>query len=219
MHVTFFNSNGTVIGTASPGYYADRIEYGDYQGKDVYKISVPQGAKYFKISNGQGKDSVSGQDKLRESVVEPLSINGLYQFVANAERSNIWDTSKPIPDGTGLNAYPYYLTLLNKREPDEDDDEPIITGNGDPVYMATVETGDNGLIKWITRLKEQTVDGKTYDKNDSDTYTAGTVDTEYLDHEASDIRNTGVTAVQVRKWGRCQRSRQDIECLYGNQYP
>ena len=33
MHITFFSdAEGTVVGTASPGYYADKLEYGNYNG-------------------------------------------------------------------------------------------------------------------------------------------------------------------------------------------
>ena len=187
MHVTFYSDENTVIadGTSEPGYYADKLEYGDYDGHDVYKISVPQNAKYFRISNGQGKGDDGSENHYRQSVIEQLSINGLYKFVdEGSTASQYWDGNNT----SNLSSGNYYLTLINKRtDEEEEDDEPVITGSGEPVYIATVETDDDGLIKWITDLR---------------TNEAGEIDTEYVANTKHDIKNTDVRTVKVVKWGK-----------------
>ena len=207
MHVTFYSdANGAEpVGTGNPGYYADKLEYSSYNGSTVYKISVPKGAKYFRISNGQGK-GIGSEQHYRQSVVEQLSVNGLYRFIDASDNpqsvSYYWNYDYTASSNTDLNSHDYKLRLINERVVDEEDDEPVIGGT-DPVYLATVETGYDGLIKWITHLKEKTADGKIYNREDASTYKANTVDDEYLDHTVpGDIQNTNVNTVKVKKWGK-----------------
>ena len=190
MHVTFYSDEGqTLVGTMAPGYYADKLAYGKYDGNDVYKISVPTNAKYFQISNGQGKGNGS-ENHARKSVVQQLSINGLYRFVDASDDPQSLDNYWEDGSVSDLSRGNYYLTLMNERKDGEEDDEPVITGNSDPVYLATVVTDENGLIQKITALRT------VKDENDEDQ-----VDTEYLDHVMADINNSDVKTVRVKKWG------------------
>ena len=210
VHISFYNSSRAVIGNKA-GYLMDQL-MADYEGDSVYRISVPDEAVYFCITNGTGKEQADNTtNNYRTSELTEITQNGLYRFVRKAD-SKLGTSSQTYANANGLDeadistitlSQPlYYLELLNKREDMEDEDVPIIfTGQGDPVYLATVETDKDGLTKQILRLKEKTEEGKTYNKDDDSTYIAGTVDNEYLDHDPEDIENTDVHVVRTKKWG------------------
>ena len=194
MHITFYSDkNGTnVIGTDSPSYIADKLDYGYYaigsESYPVYKISVPDNAVAFSINNGQGKGSGT-ENYYRQSVVEPLSINGLYKFVAGGtEQSDYIDNSSH-----------YKLTLLNERQQGDEDEEEDDVATAD-LHLATIETGLDGMTSKITWLKPEAAEGKVYDPNDTTTHKPNSVDHEYLANEYSDIDAEGKT-VRVVKWG------------------
>ena len=209
IHVTFFDANGQVVGTASPGYLPDKLMSASYTEKDddgvtviggpyddIYRITVPSTASYFQINNGINK----GASKERYSVIEPVVANGLYKFVEDT------DTTKLVPQGStfneNLSANKYMLKLVNKVKQDDD----IITVKIEKLRLARVVTDDTenheGKIKYIQWLKPETAEGMTYDPDNSDTYVAGTVDREYLDHNYNEVGEAaGTRQVKVIKKG------------------
>jgi len=184
VHIKFFDENGGAVGNVQ-GYRMDEL-MADYEGDTVYRILAPSTAKTFQITNGVGKGTGS-YNYTRESVITGISENGLYRFVRKANEV-YGDTPEQAYAKGNESDTKYYLELLNKRDDQDEEDKPIIiTGHGEPIRLATVETGDDGHAKWITYLKR---------KDDSED-----VDDNYLDHTVSDIRNESVKTVKVKKWG------------------
>ena len=58
MHVTFYDQDKQIIGTDLAGYIPDLLKNVNYNSQDVYRIRIPNNAKYFRINNGinKGKD-------------------------------------------------------------------------------------------------------------------------------------------------------------------
>ncbi len=209
MHITFYDANKQVIGTASPGYLPDRFgtcTYDEYDeitswtavtdgGNDVYRITVPSSASSFQINNGINK----GASKERYSVIEPVVANGLYKFVESTTENDIAASFQT----STLNTNRYNLTLVNKVDQDDD----VVTVKTEKLRLATVVTDETagtnqGKIKYIKWLKPETAEGQTYDPDDSNTYVAGTVDREYLDHNYNEVGETaGTKQVKVVKKG------------------
>ena len=201
IHVEFFDeTNRPVVegtnGTNYSGLKPDKLNKG-YNGYDVYRIQVPNGAKYFRINNGE-KDvdgDTNTQWNERQSEKKAVTANGLYQFVQG--KSNAADyiqSGEDIPADEAARENPHYLlTLVNQIQTDEDIPE---TQTND-IKLATVVTKDSknsnkGNIDYISWLK----------LNDEGTQ----VDREYLDHTTADIydppTNTNkVTTVKVVKDG------------------
>lgn len=196
MHVVFYSDaeGQNVIGTDRTGYIPDKLLYSSYEGSDVYRIAIPDGACYFSINNGQAKGSISSYTNYRESEVKQLSINGLYRFVQKADDySKYWNSSSGASSANELDDHYYYFDLINYRPDDQEDDEEEYETASEDVHLARVETGDNGLIKKIIWLKP----AACFEGEDPQT----TVNADYLDYTVSDIDNTDVTEVRVKKWG------------------
>ena len=207
IHITFYDANKQIIGTANPGYLPDKLVSATYTEKgddgvtviggpydDIYRITVPSSASYFQINNGINK----GTSKERYSVIEPVVANGLYKFVEDT------DTTKLVPEGSAFNASDlnsnnYMLKIVNKVKQDDD----IVTVKTEKLRLARVVTDDTenheGKIKYIQWLKPETAEGQTYDPDDSDTYVPGTVDREYLNHQPSDIYNSATGTPLIDK--------------------
>ena len=198
VHITFYsNETGTTaVGNGFAGYVMDKTGITD--GKDVYRIAIPDGANYFSINNGAGKDTGSYLYD-RSSVITKITQNGLYKFV-DADTSLDTNGTKPSQlkdywdcgddnDVTTADEHPYYLELVNKRTIDEDEEVPPATENYD-VHLATVVTkgssnpsaGNIEKIKWLKMNGDE-------------------VDQRYLDHTTADLNKTNVTSVKVIKNG------------------
>ena len=219
MHVVFYDMYHHVIGAES-GYIPDRLGSGstwavtkDANNNEIYRIVVPESAKYFQITNGvnKGLDANDEDTHLKErySEIAEIADNGLYQFVTaadliaagktNTDENYIEGTSVPTAEDN-LYTPKYLLTLVNPLKVDIP--ETIIRD----VKLATVVTGDDGKPKYIKWLRQQPVEGKEYNPNDPTTYHSGTVDTEYLANDPSDVYDpaTGsplVKKVKVKKTG------------------
>ena len=210
LHVTFYDEDKKSIGTKDAGYLPDLLKgydsnedpnnpnwvYVNAEGNDVYRIQVPANAKYFQINNGINKGLTDDVDtKLRErySVIEPITVNGLYKFVDGTHTAAEYlEAGAEVPaDETERHNPNYLLTLVNERHTD---DEPPPT-RIESVKLATIETNDDegSNIRWITYLKP--AEGHESDNPQT------TVDTNYLDHTADNIKNTSVTKVKVVKKG------------------
>ena len=186
LHITFFaDDKGTLpIGTAAPGYKMDKITTSP---DNVYRITIPNGANYFQINNGQQKTSGTTNNNYRQSVIQQLAANGIYQFVTETDTAKVWDCGSDTTAPTAiadLNKYNYYLKLNNPITNAEEEVAPETTT--EDVWLATVVTGDGGTQKYIKALR--TVNGE--------------VDKTYLDHTTADIgEGAGITAVKVVKKG------------------
>lgn len=227
MHVVFYDMYNHIIGAES-GYIPDRLGSGStwsatqVDGSDVYRIEVPASAKFFQITNGvnKGLTEVSGTPtdthlKERYSKINEIADNGLYKFVDNGSSASDYITNDSTVPATENDRYEpkYLLTLTN---PIQEEIAPTIIRD---VKLATVVTKDTrngtppeeGNIDYIEWLKPLPAEGMEYDLNNSDTYQANTVDTEYLDHTTNDIYHpasgstpesgTKVTNVKVKKTG------------------
>lgn len=188
LHITFFaDDKGTLpIGTASPGYKMDKIN------SNVYRITIPNGANYFQINNGQQKTSGTTNNNYRQSVIQQLAANGIYQFVTETDTDKVWacgDNTAVPTDITQLDDYKYYLKLNNPITNAEEEVAPKATS--EYIWLATVVTGDGGTQEYIKNLR--TVNGE--------------VDKTYLDHTTTDIYDpindigNKVTTVKVVKKG------------------
>ena len=204
MHVTFYDQNKNIIGTNLAGYLPDKL--GTYEGSnwtaarhngsDVYRIQVPDNAKYFRINNGINKgltDDTDTKKNERYSEVKEIAENGLYQFVQGSglTASQYIRTGDTLPTDANARYQPeYLLTLLN----------PIVTEEEIPpiriedVHLATVVSDEAdgthpGRIKQIKWLKPDPEDTAA---------TPTTVDAEYL---ANTYPYTDDTKVKVVKKG------------------
>ena len=161
LHILFYDDSDAVIGAASPGYLPELLTK-QSNGHAVYRIAVPEGTASFQLTNGQGKGNGS-INNYRKSVVEPYVANSIYRFSTEGEAST--STNDSHTDG-----YLYHLTgkVLS------DGSSPAAQG-GDPVRLATVITGEDGLPQYITWLKPQPKpdDPDSYDPDDENTYLAG----------------------------------------------
>ena len=208
MHVTFYDANKQILGSDPAGYIPDLLTgYYDENNawvnapsNNVCRIQVPNDASYFSINNGINKGDGT-PSKERHSVIEPITPNGLYQFVTATdltaagktnESANYLAEGSTVPASANSRHNPaYLLTLVNKVQTDEE----IIPVRTSIIKLATVVTDETdtnpGKIKQIEWLKPE--EGVPDDLS--------TVDREYLDHVPSDIRNTSVTKVKVVKTG------------------
>jgi len=205
MHIVFYDENKRPIGvgggTGYAGYKPDRLLNVTISGPhDVYRIQVPNGAKYFQINNGEreetGSTATQTQFNERQSELKAIAANGLYKFVEHeTDPQKYIESTDTMPTGNDetRQAPHYLLTLVNEVETDEDIPET------DTYYvkLATVVTKDSrngtdpdftGNIDYIKWLK----------LNDEGTQ----VDQNYLDHTISDIGEAAhKTAVNVVKKG------------------
>ena len=204
MHVTFYDQNKNIIGTNLAGYLPDKLgaysgstwTAARYNGSDVYRIQVPDNAKYFRINNGINKGLTDDSDTKkneRYSEVKEIAENGLYQFVQGSglTASQYIRTGDTLPTDANARYQPeYLLTLLN----------PIVTEEEIPpiriedVHLATVvsdeaDGANPGRIKQIKWLKPDPEDTAA---------TPTTVDAEYL---ANTYPYTDDTKVKVVKKG------------------
>ncbi len=208
VHIRFFDENNNPIGNTA-GYKMYEL-MAEYEGDEVYRVRIPDSAKKFQITNGIGKNAAnSTYNNYRYSEVKDIKENGLYRFVRSAVNNFGENSTSAYANANGLNGTVtiqnigtplYYLELLNE-EKESDDGLIVIGGSDEPVYLATVETGYDGLTKWITALRTKTVNGKEV------------VDDEYLKNTLDDIKNTSVTEVKVKKWGKYFW--KEIEAPYG----
>lgn len=183
MHVIFYDANYSPVGTES-GYIPDKV--GTHTSGTVYGIQIPSGARYFRITNGQNKQTVtSSHNHYRSSEVKEIAVNGLYKFVdSSTTPSDIWDSSVTPTTPAQLNSGNYYLDLINEIE---DDDDPPETSTQD-VRLAQVETKDDGTMNKITWLKPDPEDNTK-------------VDSKYLGNTMSDVGVEGKTEIKVKKMG------------------
>ena len=208
MHVTFYDANKQLLGydpagyipDLLTGYYDENNAWVNAPSNNVCRIQVPNDASYFQINNGVNKGDGT-PNRERHSVIEPITPNGLYQFVTAAdltaaektnESANYLAEGSTVPASANSRHNPaYLLTLVNKVQTDEE----IIPVRTSIIKLATVVTDETdtnpGKIKQIEWLKPE--EGAPDDLS--------TVDREYLDHVPSDIRNTSVTKVKVVKTG------------------
>ena len=202
VHIKFFSDEkgDNAVGNTA-GYLMSQL-MAEYENDDVYRIRIPNGAAYFRITNGTGKDTISSGNYYRSSEIKEITNNGLYRFVRIGSTYDDYavgcNTQLTTPDS--LDDYRYRLELLNETE-DPDVPPVIIGGDSTPVHLATVETGYDGLIKQITWLRHKPIEGMTYDEKNPTTYDSSKIDTEYLDHTTDDLNNPSVTAVRTVKWG------------------
>ena len=213
LHITFYEDaeGGSPVGNASPGYKMDKLTQGggSYY---YYRITIPNGARYFRINNGINKTNGTTNNNYRESVIEQIAANGIYEFVSGTtDAKDIWNSDETPAAVSELNAHSYYLTLKNPLDDDEDE-IPEVTRD---IKLATIVTdgttnneGKQKYIKWLKPLPvENMPEGKEYDSDDATTYQPNTVDTNYLDHTTADINHPYnengpmITKVKVIKKG------------------
>ena len=213
MHVTFYDANKQLLGSDPAGYIPDLLTgYSDENNawvnaplNNVYRIQVPNDASYFSINNGINKGNGT-PNKERHSVIEPITPNGLYQFVTAADltaagkentAAHYLAEGSTVPaDANSRHDPAYLLTLVNKVQTDEE----IIPVRTSIIKLATVVTDETegatkGKIKYIKDLKAEGVDGGVVDNPTLE------VDRAYLDHTKEDINNPSVTQVKVVKTG------------------
>ena len=181
VHIEFFeDESGTIpVGSAGYGYIPDKLS-----GENIYRITIPNGAKYFRINNGE-KSSGSTNYNSRQSEIKQITPNGLYKFVESTTPAEVWDNNAAASSAAELDDHFYYLDLENKIVIDEEDIDPDIDIKD--IKLATVVTGSDGKQAYIKWLKS---------KPGSPTE----VDTEYLDHTMNDVYPTSyVTTVKVVK--------------------
>ena len=101
MHVVFYDHNNNAVGTNPAGYLPDKLgtytgstwEATQRDGHDVYRIQVQENAKYFRINNGINKTNGTTNNNYRESVIEQIAANGIYEFVSGTtDAKDIWWT-------------------------------------------------------------------------------------------------------------------------------
>ena len=158
---------------------------------EPFVIDVPVDATYFRITNGADPDGVVRYSELA-SIETGTSGNikyPKYQFLRPAQ---------------GAGNYPstvsgYYPIQWMKAVPSEPDQPSLTT---EPVKLATVVTGYDGLPAYIKWLKRKPVPGAAYDPDDPTTYDSDVVDDEYLANTIADEgKSAGVKSVKVVKWG------------------
>ena len=168
MHVVFYDENNNVI-NHTDGYKPDKVvgeKYNDTT--DVYKITVPDNATYFQITNGTGKGSEGGKE--RHSEIKKLTDKGLYRFIEPSEvtaAGRSVGSQDSYVDGTWsstLSDNTYRLGLANELPTDADEELPET--NTTEIHLATIVTGSDGTQDYIKWLKTDP--------------TTGTVDTKYL---------------------------------------
>ena len=215
VHIIFYSdaAGRTPVGTAD-GYVMDNLSR-TYTKKDdqgnpltgatsgtVYRMAIPNDAKYFKITNGVGKGTGESVNE-RSSVVTKISQNGLYQFVDSttiidkendttpSSVSDYWNSEDTPAAASNLNDHQYYLELINEREPEEEEDDAVLQEENE-IHLATIVTGTDGkqdYIKWLKLNNEGTE-----------------VDWRYLDHTVADIydpvtKQPKIKTVKVIKTG------------------
>ena len=179
MHIIFYDNDKNPLGKASSGYKPDKLMNGDApvnytdaagtagQG-NIYRISVPNDAMYFRITNGT-KDGDTNQ-YMRQSELKSVTANGLYRFVPSTE--NVVDYIEENIVSGDIEKKHFLLELVNEIK--NDDEEPPESETYD-VKLATVVTGADGKQEKIIWLKLN-AEGNEVDKN-------------YLDHKLTDIQN------------------------------
>ena len=198
IHVVFFSDadGENVVGSGSidayqdAGYIPDKV--GTKDDKDVYRIQVPSGAKYFQINNGFGKGTTGSNYSLRKSEIKALTLNGLYKFVQGETDAAKYIEGTDYPTNAQSRQNPRYLLTLVNEVPEGDEEQ--FTGGTVDIKLATIVTGPDGKQKYIKWLR----------MNEDGTQ----VDTNYLDHTTTDIgatapngTGTGLTTVKVKKDG------------------
>ena len=170
---------GHFSGVSVSGYKPDKLMNGDTpvtysdtagtagQG-NVYRISVPNEAVYFRITNGTKDGDID--EYLRQSEMKLVTANGLYRFIPNAEKVVDYIEENNIIGDIGRKHF--LLELVNEIR--NDDEEPPESKTYD-VRLATVVTGADGRQEKIIWLK----------LNDE----GNDVDKHYLDHQLTDIWN------------------------------
>ena len=211
VHIIFYSDEAgtSVVGTAN-GYVMDNLAQiytkkdennnpvANATGGTVYRMTIPNEAKYFKITNGVGKGTGTSVND-RSSVVTKIAPNGLYKFVDSttiidkennttpSSVSDYWNSGDTPAAASNLNDHQYYLELINEREPEEEEDDAVLQEENE-IHLATIVTGANGTqdyIKWLKLNNEGTE-----------------VDWRYLDHTIEDIgQSAGVKTVKVVKTG------------------
>jgi len=200
VHITFYGADGsTVVGTAAPSYVMDKVAPSFTKGSvtgALYRMAIPNDAKYFQINNGQAKGTAStaAGERRRMSEIKKISPNGLYSFVQSADNAADYIEETEVsgtPSNDYLSTVHFLLDILNPRA--KDDEEDIPKTDIAEIKLATVVTGSDGKPEYIKWLK----------LNDDESQ----VDWTYLDHTLEDIydpvHNTGrkVTAVKVIQKG------------------
>lgn len=210
MHVVFYDQNNNAIGTNTTGYLPDKLgAYSGstwtakvYEGHDVYRISVPDNAKYFQINNGINKGLDENQEDThlneRYSKITEIADNGLYKFVeGESTASKYIQTGDTLPATENDRYKPKYLLDLINPFTSGEEPRPITI---DEIWLATVVTDDadtnKGKIKYIQDLKAEGVDTGVVANP-----TLG-VDREYLDHTRNDVgEEAGKKKVKVLQKG------------------
>ena len=153
MHIVFYDASNNAI-NHTDGYKPDKVVDEQYEGTDVYKITVPDNAEYFRITNGTGKGSSGGRE--RHSEIKKLTDKGLYRFIepsevtatnkdASSENNYVQETTF----NSTLSANTYLLGLANQIQ---ESDEELPETNTTDIYLATIVTGSDGkqdYIKWL----------------------------------------------------------------------
>ena len=179
MHIVFYDKDKELVSESAgtTGYLPDKlmngsdpVSYSDSTGPagggDLYRISVPAGAVYFRITNGV-KAGAQHQYQ-RQSEMKSVSSNGLYRFVPEADSPENY-LEEPSAAGN-LNEKHFLLELVNRIV--NDDEEPPESETYD-VRLATVVSGDDGKQEKIIWLR-MNQEGTEVDRN-------------YLDHTTNDI--------------------------------
>ena len=172
MHIVFYRPDKQPI-LGDHAYLPDKLlscVYTDEEGSagagDVYSISVPQNAAYFRITNGTKDGSV--YHNMRQSELKRITANGLYRFVPSADAPSGYIEEPVVP--ADLQTAFFLLELINEIK--TDDEDPPASETYD-VKLATVVTGEDGKQEKIIWLKP----------NDAET----DIDTRYLNHDLADI--------------------------------
>lgn len=207
MHIVFYDASNNAI-NHTDGYKPNKVVDEQYERTDVYKITVPDNAEYFRITNGTGKGSSGGRE--RHSEIKKLTDKGLYRFI---EPSEVTATNKDASSennyvqGTTFNstlsANTYLLGLANQIQ---ESDEELPETNTTDIYLATIVTGSDGKQDYIKDLRQ--IPNPDYNPQDANSE-AMIVDTAYLQHTNADIgptanngtSNTGFETVKVVKSG------------------
>lgn len=212
MHVIFYKEDGsTVVGNAN-GYKPDKVVGEQYErdkntSYDVYKITVPDDAVYFQITNGTAKGSEGGRE--RHSEIKQISDKGLYTFIepekVTSGADNIDNYVHGEFDGATLSNNTYLLDLVNPRLAEDDDPPPSTPSGG--IKLATVVTDDTAginkgkqnYIKWLKQVANPDFDSA---KEVSESNPQFIVDTEYLNHTNADINPTGASEAVLSRQSR-----------------
>ncbi len=189
VHIIFYTDaqgvNAIGSGQGEHEYKLDKLS----DETETYRIQIPAGAKYFRITNGQGKGGVSGYNNYRKSEVKELTPNGIYQFVASAASSEGYINGTVPTSLAEISTPEYLLELTNERNIVDDIEEPPVTEKYD-VLLARIVTGADGKTDKITWLKPA--------QGHENEIPQQTVDSEYLNNTIADLNVSGRKVITVK---------------------